>query len=542
MARRYNAAEALERILQEDSNDDSSENESISSDEPDEIIHDPEVEDEDDDNIVQQLVDEIHNNHNEMLSRNGEETWRRTPNGQGGRAAAYNIIRNETGPTNQVRNTCGISPQNAFKLFITPAVIQKIVDCTNIEGHLIFPNWQDVDANELYKFCGILILSGAYHENKTSVADLWSVKDGRPVFNQAMSRNRFSYILRCLRFDIRDARDRQDKFSPIRTVFEEIVTKFRSSFIPGPECTVDEQLVTFRGRCPFKMYIPSKPGKYGIKLWALCDANSYYCVNLQPYIGRVGNVPERGQGQRVVLELTDMLTGSGRHIYMDNFFSSLELAKSLLGRRITMTGTMRKNKPELPNQLMAHPSRAEHSSIFGFQDNATLVSYVSKKNKSVILLSTNHPDATISDGPKQKPQIILDYNKGKCGVDTLDQLVRTYNCIRKTNRWPIVLFMNLLNISAYNALVLYLHIHPDYERRSGKIRKRFLLELARSLIGIEPAEQQNRPRNPQPQQAANRQRRCSFCPRGLDRKTTRSCHDCNRPVCAAHVVYKCPNC
>lgn len=545
MARRqrYTAAQALERVLQEDSSDDSSDNETVSS-EPNEIIDDPELED-DDDNIVQRLVADIHRDHNNMLSKNGEESWTRIPNQEGGRAAAYNVIRNVSGPTNYVRDICGISPDNAFKVFITPAVMQKIVDCTNVEGHLVSPTWEDTDVNELYKFCGILILSGAHRDNRTSITDLWSTRDGRPIFNKAMPRNRFTSLLRCLRFDIRVGRDRQDKFSPLRTIFEEIVSNFRRSFIPGAACTVDEQLVSFRGRCPFKMYIPSKPGKYGIKLWALCDTTSYYCLNLQPYIGRLGNVPERRQGERVVLDLTDMLTGSGRHLYMDNFFTSLPLARIMLGRRMTMTGTMRKNKPELPNQMLPDPSRPELSSIFGFQNNATLVSYVPKKNRAVILLSTNHPDATVDDGPKKKPQMIIDYNKGKCGVDTLDQLVRTYNCIRKTNRWPVILFMNLLNISAYNALVLYLHIHPEYERTSGKIRKRFLLEMARSLIGL---DQDDNPLNAPRRQGRGRQRRqqpqrrCVICPRGLDRKTPRTCQGCNRPICAQHVVYKCRDC
>ena len=38
--------------------------------------------------------------------------------------------------------------------------------------------------------------------------------------------------------------------------------------------TVDKQLVCFRGRCPFRQHIPSKPGKYGIKVWAICEANT----------------------------------------------------------------------------------------------------------------------------------------------------------------------------------------------------------------------------------------------------------------------------
>ena len=38
----------------------------------------------------------------------------------------------------------------------------------------------------------------------------------------------------------------------------------RDAYTPGPHMTVDEQLVCFRGKCPFRQYIPLKPGKYGI--------------------------------------------------------------------------------------------------------------------------------------------------------------------------------------------------------------------------------------------------------------------------------------
>ena len=106
---------------------------------------------------------------------------------------------------------------------------------------------------------------------------------------------------------------------------------------------------------------------------------------------------------------------------MDNFFTSLQLARNLLGRQMTMTGTIRRNKTELPSEIMPDSTRQQFTSVFGFQDKATIVSYVPKKNKAVILLSTNHHDIDISSDESRKPQIfffILDYNKGKCGVDT----------------------------------------------------------------------------------------------------------------------------
>ena len=56
-----------------------------------------------------------------------------------------------------------------------------------------------------------------------------------------------------------------------------------------------------------------------MKVWVLCDSVSSYCINLQPYTGRVNGVRDVEKGTKVVLELTDHLNGSGRHITADNF-------------------------------------------------------------------------------------------------------------------------------------------------------------------------------------------------------------------------------
>ena len=51
--------------------------------------------------------------------------------------------------------------------------------------------------------------------------------------------------------------------------------------------------------------------------------------------------------------------------------------------------------------------------MFGFNEQKTLVSYVTKINKAVLLLSTEHHDGTISIENDNKPEIILYYNRTK---------------------------------------------------------------------------------------------------------------------------------
>ncbi|KAK9513200.1 hypothetical protein VZT92_026754 [Zoarces viviparus] len=70
-------------------------------------------------------------------------------------------------------------------------------------------------------------------------------------------------------------------------------------------------------------------------------------------------------------------------------------------------------------------SREKLSSEFGFSGNMTMVSYVPKKGKAVVLLSTMHDDRAVDDNSvKKKPEVIQYYNQTKSGVDTMDQMVR----------------------------------------------------------------------------------------------------------------------
>ncbi len=83
-------------------------------------------------------------------------------------------------------------------------------------------------------------------------------------------------------------------------------------------------------------------------------------------------------------------------------------------------------------------------------------------------MSALHKDAAVSSGSDETPAIILDYNKNKRGVDNLDKLTATYTCQRMTRRWPMVVFYNMLDVSAYNAFVLRTHIHQGWNSTKKK--------------------------------------------------------------------------
>ncbi|CAE1143291.1 unnamed protein product [Acanthosepion pharaonis] len=57
-------------------------------------------------------------------------------------------------------------------------------------------------------------------------------------------------------------------------------------YIPHDFLPVGEQLLAFRGRCPFRMYIPNKPAKYGIKIVIVNDVKNKYMLSGIPYLGK----------------------------------------------------------------------------------------------------------------------------------------------------------------------------------------------------------------------------------------------------------------
>ena len=157
-----------------------------------------------------------------------------------------------------------------------------------------------------------------------------------------------------------------------------------------------------------------------------------------------------------------------------------ELSHQLPNRKITMVSTVRKNKPELPPALLATMGRDAFSTKLAFTPTTPLVSYLSKRNKNVVLLSTLHKTVEISDLEDRKPAIILDYNHKKGGMDNLDKLIGTYSCRRMT-AWPLVIFHNIIHVSSYNAFVIWNKINPI--RMPDKRNKRvFLEQLGKALV------------------------------------------------------------
>lgn len=186
--------------------------------------------------------------------------------------------------------------------------------------------------------------------------------------------------------------------------------------------------------------------------------------------------------------------------------------------------------------------------MYGFTRDVTLLSYVSKKNKAVILLSSVHHNVS-TDQKTGKPEIIAYYNCNKSEVDSLDEKCSVYSTGRRTRRWPMAIFYRLLDISSVNSYILY-QSHRDNSTIS---RLQFIKNLAFQLIrpvlhnrmisftvnrevracirrvlgvketAVEPLDEKVG--------KLGKRKLCYICPYQKSRKTSYFCIMCKQPVC-----------
>ena len=107
-----------------------------------------------------------------------------------------------------------------------------------------------MDATDLRAYVGLLILAGVYRSRGEAAASLWDAESGRAIFRATMPLKVFQTYSRLLRFDDRETRRERrasDKLAAVREVWDAWAARLSLLYNPGPEVTVDEQLVPFRG-------------------------------------------------------------------------------------------------------------------------------------------------------------------------------------------------------------------------------------------------------------------------------------------------------
>ena len=268
----------------------------------------------------------------------------------------------------------------------------------------------------------------------------------------------------------------------IRLVFDHLRNAFSNAHNPSKNLVIDESLVLWRGNIGFRLYIPSKRHKFGLKLFVLCDCKSGFIQDIILYTGKdtqIGGTETFGVSGAVVLELLERYLGRGHTLYIDNWYTSPLLAEELLKYDTGVCGTVkrkRKHMPELANKLQT-------KEVFFFQDKNVLLTHWQDK-REVNLLSTVHNPVVRKTKSKAyqswvwKPECVLFYNVNMRLVDQSDGMIASVECARTTTKWYKKIFFHLLDVVVLNSHIL----HRDVTGSQNSLGE-FATNLIRQVIG-----------------------------------------------------------
>lgn len=318
------------------------------------------------------------------------------------------------------------------------------------------------------KINAIMLNMGIIREK--NIVDYWSRKVNRhiPWFSKVMSCNRFQLISSMFHLSSSVTFPRNhpgyDPWQKIRVFYDYINNKLKDFFVPYQNVSIDESLIGMKNRCTFITYMPNKKhARYGIKKFELCDSKTSYVMNVSLYSGKDflagGDDPFT---EKVVINEVEKcnLFNKWYHVFTDNFYTKLPLARNLFKKKTFISGTVNKRTKGLSKHVVSAKLGVQKS-IYYRQGNILLVGYKQKKNrKPVYLLTTGcHAEDKIitsrSGLRAVKPVVINKYNLQMGGVDCSDKSIYHLSCTRPTKKYWKKIFFNLLDIAVFDAWVLY---------------------------------------------------------------------------------------
>ena len=216
-----------------------------------------------------------------------------------GRTPRVQIRRVQSGVVPEAENAT--TPRDSFSIFLIDPILEQLVRLTNRSIDLKFASLPEsvqgsklgygghTNLVEMKAFHGLNYLRGLLLQNMWHHERLFDPEIGHPVFTATMSRNRFKFLFRVLRFDNPETwpeRFRKDKFAAMRSFFECWNSRCTKTVNPGDFVTIDECLYGCRNQLGFKTYNPNKASKYGINLKCLNKVAFPYTYHSEVFAGR----------------------------------------------------------------------------------------------------------------------------------------------------------------------------------------------------------------------------------------------------------------
>jgi hypothetical protein len=266
----------------------------------------------------------------------------------------------------------------------------------------------------------------------------------------------------------------------------------------------------------------------------------------------------------VVESLVEPFVGTHRTIYVDRFYTSLDLLKSLAERNLYITGTVLQNR--IPKEIRIAKTSAEYKGMTRGDSLKCKVSFTKEDGKTkaeaglvcwrdrqiVYCLSNDTNNHEVDECTRrgnggiiriERPISIANYNRYMGGVDLAD--MRRLHCnstIMGQNRWWLKLFFYLLDVGTSNALVLYneaMKSRHGAEQFTAMNIVKFKMQLVEGLVGKKVDELFEGPNRDFADQHIpihikdGARKRCAYCAMKVGKvvRTRYKCAACGVPLC-----------
>lgn len=371
----------------------------------------------------------------------------------------------------------------------------QVISKTRLNRSSRLRSWLPTNAAEMRKFVGLLLWMGLHPLPR--ISDYWCNKViyKNNVAPKVMSRNRFQLLLRMWHFNDNENLAQDGRLAKINPLLTHLNDMFKYLKSPGQDVVIDESMVPFKGRLLFKQYLPKKTHKYGVKLFKICDPTGY-TYRIIIYMGKgTGGNEGMSVAQSVVVDLMRGYLDAGRVVYLDNYYTSMDLGITLLHRSTHMVGTVTSNRAWFPHKKLVneggkHLEKGEMNCLE--YPNGTVFSRWMDK-REVRMVSTKHPPEFVQTGTTSrrgevvmKPLVVVDYNKAKMGIDLSDQMSSYSSPVRRTMRWyHKVAEELLLGTAVVNSWLAYRENLGAVSKKNKYSITSFKEHIVYDLLGLE---------------------------------------------------------
>ena len=300
----------------------------------------------------------------------------------------------------------------------------------------------------------------------------WSLHPNFDSINirKAMSKNRFMILKKYfhLNNNLEIPKNCKDRCLKIRPLIEKMNKNFLQFGYFSNKYYVDEKIVGYYGRNPIKQFIKGKPVQFGFKEWTLCSTPGY---TYKAFVYQEANAQLRPMnvllGTEVVLNVLEKIP-AGVSVFFDNFFTNMDLMKSLIELGIKASGTVRLNRlPGNPFGAKKDLLRKEKVFLKTAVDAISGLFACTWKDNSIVSALSNvdgvNPmkQANRRGQPVQVPKCITEYNADMLGVDLADWKTQKYRVGITCEKGYFSLVTHCLDVAVVNNHILYSFLHPE---------------------------------------------------------------------------------